>query len=39
MCGIAGILTRNPAVVGKTKATLQAMAESLVHRGQKEDSG
>ena len=33
MCGIAGILTRNPAVVGKTRATLQAMTEVLVHRG------
>ena len=33
MCGIAGILMRNPAVNGKTKAVLKSMTEVLIHRG------
>ena len=33
MCGIAGIVSRHPTIIGKTSATLHSMTDSLIHRG------
>ena len=33
MCGIAGIISRHPAVIGKTTSALHAMTDALIHRG------
>src|SRR5450631_3087394 len=33
MCGIAGIISRNPAVISKMTADLRVMTDVLVHRG------
>jgi asparagine synthase (glutamine-hydrolysing) len=33
MCGIAGIVSRHPTVMGKMTATLHAMTDAIAHRG------